>query len=142
MFGAVTLFSSYDFFVNTITAISGCVVLLFSYESVMQVMHKEPEVWKSYIQYLSDRIYFLNDRIDEFTASNIVGRLAMYIDEASNGRDKFKLNVSVITLSKQLDIGRSSLYRAFDRLEEIGAIKKDGKEIAILNREKLIEYEK
>lgn len=142
LFGAVTLFASRNTFVNTITATSDCTVVFFSYESIMDLMQSNPEVWQSYITYLSDRIYFLNDRIDEFTASNTLAKLAMYLDECSKGKDEFKLPISMISLSKLLDIGRSSLYRSIEELEEVGAIKREAKQVKILNRSILESYKK
>jgi len=140
LFGAVTLFANQNNFVNTITAATTCTVVFFSYESIIKLMKKEPSVWQNYICYLSDRIYFLNDRIDEFTACNASGKLAMYMEEYFKGKDEFIFSVSMTALSKVLDIGRSSLYRALDELEQNGAIKRNGKQITILNRDILNKY--
>jgi DNA-binding IclR family transcriptional regulator len=43
-------------------------------------------------------------------------------------------------LAHALDIGRASLYRAFDALEKDGAISRDGKSIKILVPELLDNY--
>ena len=40
-------------------------------------------------------------------------------------------------LAKQLNTGRASLYRAFDYLESINLIKRDGKIITVLDKDKL-----
>lgn len=142
IFGAVTLFSGKSNFVNTITASTACCVIFFYYDSVLELMRREPSVWQNYISYLSDKIYFLNDRIDEFTACNASGKLAMYLEECFKGKDEVKLSVSMTALSKVLGIGRSSLYRALDELEQSDAIKRSGKHITILNRDILNEYAK
>lgn len=142
LFGAVTLFSGKRNFVNTITASTACCVVFFDYDSILELMKREPSVWQNYISYLSDRIYFLNDRIDEFTACNASGKLAMYLEECFKGEDEGKLSVSMTALSKVLGIGRSSLYRALDELEQSDAIKRSGKQIIILNRDILNEYAK
>ena len=142
LFGAVTLFSGKKKFVNTITASTPCRIIFFYYDSVLELMKIEPLVWQNYISYLSDRIYFLNDRIDEFTACSASGKLAIYLEECFKGKDEGKLSVSMTALSKVLGIGRSSLYRALDELEQSGAIKHSGKQITILNRDILNEYAK
>ncbi len=43
-------------------------------------------------------------------------------------------------LASALDIGRTSLYRAFEELERAGAIRREGKLITVLSREKLQQY--
>jgi DNA-binding GntR family transcriptional regulator len=39
------------------------------------------------------------------------------------------------SLAEMLNLGRASLYRAFDRLSADGYIRKEGRSIAILDRE-------
>ena len=42
-----------------------------------------------------------------------------------------ELNVSLSTLAKMIGIGRASLYRAIDKLESNGTIKKTEKQIIL-----------
>ena len=60
----------------------------------------------------------------------------MYLRENARrlGTDSFSLSVSAQKLSSILGIGRTSVYRAFDKLIEEGLIEKNGKEIKITER--------
>ena len=44
--------------------------------------------------------------------------------------------VNMQRLSKELDIGRATLYRAVDRLWQEGLIEKDGKSIVLIENKK------
>ena len=45
---------------------------------------------------------------------------------------------SMTDLSMRLNLGRASLYRAAETLEELGAIAREGKRVKVLERETLI----
>jgi DNA-binding IclR family transcriptional regulator len=57
--------------------------------------------------------------------------LALYLN--SLGTSTVKLDVSISALSELLDVGRASLYRAFDKLTEDGFLRKDGRSFTLLD---------
>ena len=92
----------------------------------------------NYIGFLSDRIRFLNRKIKFFTSGTAERRLALYLD--SFPEDSFKIDESMSAVADMLDIGRASLYRAFDRLTEDGFIRRERDEITLLNRAEMVIY--
>ena len=63
-------------------------------------------------------------------------RLAMFICSKSSEQSfSFALNASA--LSEMINVGRASLYRAFEKLISDGLISKEGKTITVLNRNEL-----
>ena len=91
-----------------------------------------------YIAFLSDRICYLNKKIKYITAKTPEGSLARYLDSASDN-DEFTLPLPMNSIADVLNIGRASLYRAMDNLALDGFILRDGKEIKIVNRQKMLE---
>ena len=93
------------------------------------------------IRFLSDRVTFLNSKIDFVTGGSAERRLALFITNSPvDSSGCVSLGMSMTALAHALDIGRASLYRAFDALTEDGAISRDGKTVRILAPEILGNY--
>ena len=76
--------------------------------------------------------------IHSFTAGSAERRLSLFLaDNESEG--VYCANVSMVALADMLDIGRASLYRAFDKLEAEGFIEKKEKTILLKNKEGMLE---
>ncbi len=136
VFGAVSLYASSERYVTAIRAVTPVTALIIPKRIMDKLIRTYPEIAVNYLTYLSERIYFLNRRIDSFTGGSAVQRLAGYflMSEADTS------GVPAAHLASALDIGRASLYRAFEELEQAGAIRRDGKLITVLSREKLQQY--
>ena len=139
VFGAVTLYGSRDDFVTRITASASCTVLFLEKELVDEMLVQNPRFAKQYIAYLSDRIYFLNSRIDAFTGGTAESRLAAHLLAGfrQSGKNSVRLRTSMNQLTQTLDIARASLYRAFEQLESAGAIRREGRLVYLLDAERL-----
>lgn len=93
------------------------------------------------IKFLSDRVTFLNSKIDCVTGGSAERRLVMFLKNSStNDSGEAEIGMSMTALAHALDIGRASLYRAFDALEEDGAISRNGKHVRILAPELFDNY--
>lgn len=93
------------------------------------------------IKFLSDRVTFLNSKIDFVTGGSAERRLVMFLKNSSaNNKGEIEIGMSMTALAHALDIGRASLYRAFDALVEDGAISRDGKSVKILAPDLLDNY--
>lgn len=134
LFGAVTLFSDHKKFAAEITALESCLVLFIDKEQISGLMTYSTAFSSNYISYLSDRIYFLNERIDALTGGTAEARLLTYLhyNAVLNDGDKSLLVKSYGNLASGLDIGRASLYRAMDSLEKKGIIRRENKTIFLL----------
>ncbi len=140
LFGAITLYGSHDYFVTRVTACSPCTVLFLSKSLVDEILMQNPCFARQYIAYLSDRIYFLNSKIDAFTGGTAESRLAAYLiaNLVQDGNETYvRMRTSMNRLTQSLDIARASLYRAFEQLEEAGAIRREGRMVSILDLQKL-----
>ena len=91
-----------------------------------------------YINFLSDRICYLNKKIKYITAQTPEGALAKYLDSVSEF-DSFSLPLPMNSIADILNIGRASLYRAMEKLSDSGHIKRDGRNVIILDRKGMLE---
>jgi len=138
VFGAITLYSESNYYVTQITSTGKSSVLFLSKGTVSEMMEKSSKIAENFIAYLSERIYFLNGRIEAFTAGSAGDKLREYLQKNArevNGIKSFTPN-SILELAKKLDLGRASLYRAIDELCTSGEIEKQGKTFYIHNLNK------
>ncbi len=148
VFGVSNLFSK-EKFVSRIIAHGRCEVLFIHADTVKYLLENDKTVMYNYVNFLSDRICFLNRKISCLTAGSVERRLALYLCSAievsfdANENDAvydLALPVSFSSLATMLDIGRASLYRAFDRLEADGFITKNGNHITVRDFRRMIEF--
>ena len=131
IFGAITLYNSDRRFINSISAYSDCTVVYVSCEGVDYAINNNTAFSKKYIEYLSDRIYFLNKKIQTYTTSKAEEKLYNFLLSVAEN-NTFYLEIKMTELARALSLSRASLYRCFDKLEADGKIKREGKEITIL----------
>lgn len=137
IFGCASLFVSRDYYVNNIVAIKDCKVVFIDKATVERLMREDFAFSLSFVRYLSDRLYYLNTRIVSFTAGSAESRLAYYLCNYFGKNGCSQISICASQLAFTLDIGRASLYRAFDSLCEKGAIKKEGKNVTLINESEL-----
>lgn len=114
--------------------------VLFLDTQKLDCFWESPHFRENLIGFLTDRIRFLNQKIACFTASGATQKLSRHLLESTT-EDNAKVTVaSFAALARTLDLGRASLYRAMESLEEAGAIKKEQKQIRVLSRKKLINF--
>ena len=143
IFGAASVFGG-ESYLTTITAEKPSAVLRFEAGAVGDMIKSEPEFAYRYAGFLSDRVKYLNRKIEIFTAGTAEKKLAFHLLEAARydtGDDTGDISDVVTTpmgeLASALALGRASLYRALDTLTEAGAIEHSGKVIRVLNRDVL-----
>lgn len=124
LFGISNLFTQSPF-VSVIRATSVCKVFYLTEESVRLLLKEDSVFLYRYLEFLSGRICFLNQKIGYLTAGGTERRLALYL--TSLGKNPITLPLSISSLSELLDVGRASLYRAFERLTKDGYLRKEGR---------------
>lgn len=139
LFGIANLFSG-ERFVSTVRAETDCDCLFLSERAVRGLLDADPQFRENYIGYLAGRIRFLNRKIGYLTAGSAERRLALYL--AGLGQGEIILRESISALSELLNLGRASLYRAFDRLTADGWLIKNGKHLRLTDPEAMLRFYK
>jgi CRP-like cAMP-binding protein len=136
-FGAAALFDDeVQEFPTTIYAKSDSVLMMISQEKLELLIKSFPQISLNYIKFLSQKIRFLNAKIDSFSSTDTEEKTIKFLlSHAEDGRMKTPLNMTQISCS--LSMGRASLYRILAKLEDIGAIEKTKSGIFIKDKNKL-----
>ena len=135
VFGAATVFFSEKEAVSTVSAKTKCSILFIERSLLEKIMEKDFAVASAYIEFLSERVYFLNRKIIGFTAKSADCALADYVLRMADETGSLSVNMS--GLASSLNIGRTTLYRVLELLRDEGLLAYDGKKMQILDRELL-----
>ncbi len=138
MFGIANLYAKEEPFPSMIIAAEPCQVLFLDSDAFCQLIEHDPTALRNYLAFQSKKIVYLNRKIMTFTAGSAEKKLALFLLE-NEVDGAVRLPCSMSRLSELLCIGRASLYRALDHLEERNLIQKQEKSLQILNRSALAE---
>lgn len=126
LFGAASLFSREAEYVARIAAEESTWALLIGEDALRDMMRSDFRVAENFFAYLTARIRYLSDRLDGFLPQTVEERLLRYIEQrAKDG--VFEPEWSVRAIAEALRVGRTSLYRAIDRLVAQGKLKREGR---------------
>lgn len=140
IFGVAGLFNNTKQYVSEVTAVKRSRVLFLPQPLLHRLFERNYRIAENYISYLSNRICFLNSRIDNFTGGSAERRLAAFLLSLSAHSENplvFHLPCTLTQLSNTLDMGRASLYRAMDSLSELGIIQRSGRVITVVDLDRL-----
>lgn len=132
IFGAAFLYNSDYTFENNVVAITALKVVILEKAGIDKLINEDNTVSFNYITYLSERIGFLNTKIEGYTQSSAEEKLLLYLKKnADINCGKCEISVSMTELSNVLHISRASLYRVMESLEKQEKICRDGKKIYV-----------
>ena len=130
LFGAASICGKDEAFVTDIRCKERTRVLIIPEKEMLDLLSENRIVLRNYLGYLNGRIRFLNKRLDAFSKNSVSARIMTYFSaEAKENRYTVK---SFTKLSESLCVSRATLYRALDTLEEEHKIRRNGKEIEMM----------
>ena len=139
IFGVANIYTKNTLFPSTVIAKKQTTLLIISHNVFIDMLNNETSLMNNYLEFLSNKIIYLNKKISSYTAGNSENKLLYFLSE--NEIDgTVALDISLCDMAIMLDMGRASLYRALDKLEAEKLIKRSGKTITILDKEKLKKY--
>jgi len=132
VFGGAAVFNDTGSFIGTVTSAEKSTLLLIDQPLLSKLFRMDVVLAENYIRFLSESLSFLNKKIDNFVLHGTQERVFRYLKSQAelNGGCVIP-SYSMTKLARFLNIGRASLYRAFDSLEEKGLIEKHGKSITV-----------
>lgn len=136
LIGEAVLFSDEKTYPSTIYAAEFCRVLFIPKEELVRLFILDNPTTISFIESLSNRILFLNKRIESLSLGTIRQKIAHYLlDEEKKQRSlTIKLPFSRQVWADHLSIPRPSLSRELIFLRDQGWISFSGKEIIIKDK--------
>lgn len=130
-FGAAAILAK-EAYVTTIQTKKASRIAFLTSEELTELFRAFPEMAVRYIEFLSERILFLNHRIDSFTAPTSEEAVWEYLEKHQNDEGIVEIEGGYARLSRELSIGRATLYRVMNKLEEENKIVKNGSKIRVL----------
>ena len=129
-FGILSVLTN-DEFPTSIFALKNSTILFFSSDQIDYFVNNSSQISRNIINFLANRIVFLNKKIATFSGTRVEDRLAAYLlsKRQLNNSNVFAFNCQ--KTAEEINAGRASIYRALDALEQEGLIKFDNKKIYI-----------
>lgn len=128
LFGVSSLYSDHS--AETLVVAKGKAEVLIWKEAHLDPLWQNKKARENLISFLTGRIRFLTERIASFTAPCAEKKLIRYLLQKAGESGSLSVK-SYSDLAKELSLGRASLYRALEKLEEEGLICRNGKEVTI-----------
>ncbi len=135
-FGITAIFSD-EKFPTVITAKRKSSIVFITKDELLNLISHFPDVALNIIKFQNNRIAFLNNRIETFSAGTVEERLACFLLGEYRRTGNVTIETSRKKMAEQLGVGRASLYRVLDSLAADGLIAVETKKIIILDLEGL-----
>ena len=135
-FGILSVFSNEEF-PTQIFALRNSEILYFTSAQIKHFIKNNSHISTNLINFLVNRINFLNKKITTFSGTRVEDRLAAFLicQTERQGLGPFPFNCQ--KTAEEINAGRASVYRAISSLEDSGYISTDNKTITILDLEGL-----
>jgi CRP/FNR family transcriptional regulator, dissimilatory nitrate respiration regulator len=136
------LFGSNNKYPVSIISNHNATVLNIPKSDFIKILQKNSMVLNNYLDNISSRAQFLSGKLRFLAFQTIKGKLAHYFLQISNksGKNNFVLPKSQNQLAEMFGVTRPSLGRAIRELDAEGIISAKGKEISILDKDRLNKF--
>lgn len=134
------LFGKNNKYPVNIVANKDVVILSFPKSSFVKLLQHEEKVLHNYLDIISNRAQFLSSKIKLLSFQTIKGKMAQYILQImkKTNNSEIVLPKSQSQLAEMFGVTRPSLGRAIREMDSEGIVKATGKQIVILDKQKLL----
>lgn len=132
VFGAAALFGAEEPYVSRIRATGECKVLFLSEQWLQELFEAYPQTAVNYIRFLSSRIRFLNGKIALFTKQSAESKVYDYLAQRCDATGFLPQKLNLSRLSEELCMGRTSVYRALETLEQKQLILRTERKVQVI----------
>ena len=134
------LFATDDVFPVNVIPEEDASVFFMHKDTFLKAMHQNEKLLHNFIRIVSDINRFLSTKIHSLSLKTIRGKLAEYIlveSKKQQNINKITLPMTKQELADKFAVARQALSRSLSELEEEGLVSIRGREIKILDRERL-----
>ncbi len=135
-FGAAALFNGDNSYVSTISAKTDVEILFITENELKALFTKYPVTSINYINFLTDKIRFLNKKLGVLSCSNTENTVYSYLSSVSDSDGYAIIPDKMTRLANMLGLSRASLYRGLDSLERDKKILRENNKIKVIKNEK------
>ena len=126
IFGSASIFGNWKIGLSSIISTTQCNVVYINEKKFCEIIKSYPQVSLNYITYLSDKIRFLNQKLDAFTTKSTEERLYEFLLSQADTAGTVMLDFGLAELARRLNVGRTSIYRDISSLEKKKLISRNG----------------
>ncbi len=132
--GGNLLFSKNPHYPMTITAKRPTVILEINKDLLLKLFSDNHEFLKSYLEFVSDHVAILGDRIKHYVNRTIRDSVMSFLDyeRKRQNSNRIRLNMSKKALAEKIGVQRTSLSRELAKMRDEEFIKFDSEYIEIL----------
>ena len=117
-FGILSVLSENTEFPTAIIAAKQSRVLFIKKDDVERIVDKYPKIAKNLINFLTEKIIFLNERITTYSGGTVEEKLASYLLSIYRKTKSVEIKLNKKRSAEVIGCGRASLYRAISELEK------------------------
>lgn len=139
-FAEALMFLDHPHYPVSASALSDAEVISFDASQFLKMLNQSSSSCMVLLGTMSQRIRGLVQEIDNLSVQNGRHRLSSYLLEQAGDSDFVKLPVAKSVLASRLSIQPETFSRIVKQLKNASAIKVDGSEIEIIDREQLEDY--
>ena len=130
-FGAAAVFGGGEKYVSSIIAKTDTEVLFINEVTLREIFIKIPKASLNYITFLSDKIRFLNTKLNMLSSKESQDTVYNYLVSSADNNGFVNYPSSMTLLAKMLGLSRATLYRSLDTLVENGKILRENNIIKV-----------
>lgn len=131
LFGAVSILGEWKNGMSSIIANESCNILYINEQTFTKILKQYPQISINYIKFLTEKIRFLNRKLDAFTAKSTEERLYEFLLSQADNKNNVILPFGMAELARRLNVGRTSIYRDIESLQSKGLILRNGHDFKI-----------
>ena len=113
---------------------SDCKVIAIPKDNVYHLMRKYEAFMLTFLSYISNKVFFLSEKLRLVSLRTIRAKLAYYLLKESEGKDVFKLQTSREDMARLFSVSRPALVNVMMEMAEEGIIEVERRDIKINNR--------
>lgn len=135
IFGLSSFFEDKRNFPTNIITFKKSRIMFIDQKNLIEILSSNTKLLNNFMKFCTNRIMFLNSRIEIFLIDGAEKRIAYYIlsQAVKNQSDEINLPFPKKDWAEFLSVSRASLFRELKRLRENNLIKIEGRKIFILN---------
>ena len=113
---------------------SNCKVIAIQKDNVYLLMRKYEAFMLTFLSYISNKVFFLSEKLRLVSLRTIRAKLAYYLLKESEGMETFKLKTSREDMARLFSVSRPALVKVMMEMAEEGIIEVERRDIKINNR--------
>lgn len=132
------LFGERNRFPVNVIAVSETELLIIDKPDFLSLLMRNDKILVNFLDMISNRSQFLSEKIKFLNFKTIKGKLAHFLlQKSGQGNRLVRLELTQNDLADYFGVARPSVARALGEMEEEGLIQAKGKNITIIDRERL-----